>query len=128
MPTATPVSIDCEHAVTGPQSEPIRRPLDFEPVGAYVCDPYGLLTDAPGSGTLDYGVIVLDGDLAPLIRALDVADSPPATLPCAAVALLVPGLWLADSQGNVIRVAYPADGCGNPKRDPVNAAIKDLIA
>lgn len=124
-PSATPVAIDCEQESTEHSRSPTRLPSDFDPVAAYVCDPYrGLDDDDPTS--LDYSVTTLRGDLTALIRAFATPDDPRTTQACTLDQRLVPLVWMADADGDVVRLAYPEDFCGKPKSDPVSAAIAEL--
>jgi hypothetical protein len=102
-----------------------RVPEDFEPVAVYRCDPFASIEDAEGRWSA-VSAERLEGDLAPLLAALDAPDDPPWPGPCAAVMVIAPQLWLVDLDGVAIRVALPSDGCGQPKVDPVNAALAAL--
>jgi hypothetical protein len=102
-----------------------RVPSDFEPVAVYRCDQFGTVEDAEGR----WSAITaerLEGDLGPLLAALDEPDDANWPGPCAAIMMIAPELWLVDLDGVAIRVAFPSDGCGQPKVAPVDAALAAL--
>jgi hypothetical protein len=105
---------------------PGRIPDGFEPVSVILCDDIGTVTDEDGvwSGP---STRHLEGDLEPLIDALNQPDDPPWLGPCAAIEAIVPQIWLADADRRAVHVAYPSDGCGQPMTDAVNAAISLLV-
>ncbi|MHA6667455.1 hypothetical protein ACX3O0_01150 [Homoserinimonas sp. A447] len=99
-----------------------RVPSDFVPVSVALCDDFGTVTDEDGvwSGPATRH---LEGDLVPLIEALNQADDPRWLGPCTAHMVIVPQIWLADAAGRAVHVTYPVDGCGQPKTEAVNAAL-----
>lgn len=102
-----------------------RVPSDFDPVAVYRCDPFASIEDTDGQWS---AVITerLEGDLGPLLAALDEPDDPRWEGACAAVMVIAPELWLVDADSVAIRAALPVDGCSQPKVDPVNAALAAL--
>jgi hypothetical protein len=100
-------------------------PDGFRAAEAYLCDEHATQDDAKGtwSGTR---LTRLEGDLAPLLKALAEPDEPRWPGPCPAIAFAGPLLWLGDGAGNFVRVAYPANGCGLPRTDAVFAALDAL--
>ncbi|WP_167137140.1 hypothetical protein [Diaminobutyricimonas sp. TR449] len=124
-PDAEPAAaVDCaQTAADAPAAG--RVPSDFEPVAVYRCDQFGTMEDAEGR----WSAITaerLEGDLEPLLAALDEPDDARWLGPCAVIMVLAPELWLVDLDGVAIRVALPSDGCGQPKVDPVNIALGAL--
>jgi len=120
---------------------PGRVPAGFGPVAVLRC----VLDLSPGlvdEGTSEAGasepgapepvmrVQRFEGDLDPLLGALEEADDPvPPDIMCTADMELVPPLWLEDADGAVIPVHYPRDACGKTKpavRDAVERL--DLVA
>ncbi|QEW04049.1 hypothetical protein [Microbacterium lushaniae] len=130
-PDATPVAeIACTEAFPGAGSTVASGavPDGFEPVALYRCDPYA--ADEDDAGTWSGARLErFDGDLGPLLAALAEPDGAQWLGACTAIGFAGPELWLADAQGHYIRVAYPADGCGQPTPGAVaavNAAIERL--
>lgn len=88
-------------------------PGGFTAVSAVLCSTGETLTDASGR----WAAVTarrLEGDVAPLVRALTAPEPTPAP---SATAACVPGavrtdLWLVDALGRALRVALPGDGCG----------------
>jgi hypothetical protein len=121
VPDAVPVTeMDCSEA-----AQAGRVPDGFEPVAAYRCDPFATVEDATGiwqASTVER----LEGDLGPLLDALNAPDEPRWPGPCTADMLIAPTIWLADADGAAIRVAYPVDGCGKPKADAALDALGTL--
>ena len=104
-----------------------RVPEGFVAVAAYRCDPFATREDEAGvwSGAL---VQRLEGDLAPVLAALARPDDPPWIGPCTAVMTIAPDLWLEGADGRVIRVAFPVDGCAQPKSGEVLGSLGLLDA
>lgn len=99
-----------------------RIPSDFVPVSVTLCDEVGTVADEDGvwSGP---AIRHLEGDLAPLVDALNQADDPRWPGPCTAHMVIVPQLWLVDAAGRAVHVTYPVDGCGLPKTEAVGNAL-----
>ncbi|WP_127793801.1 hypothetical protein [Agromyces sp. LHK192] len=120
-----------------PIPEPGRVPDGFEPVAALRCTQsfyrYDDVPPADGSEAPDgellrlvVGIERFEGDLGPLLSALDEPDDAADSLTvCSADMQLVPPLWLEASDGNVIHVHQPRDACGKTK-DRVNEALGTL--
>lgn len=132
-PDATPVAeITCTEAfsdtgaATGTTAGAV--PDGFDPVALYRCDPYA--TDEDEAGTWSGSRLErFDGDLGPLLAALAEPDGARWSGVCPAIGYAGPEFWLADAEGRYIRVAYPADGCGQPQPGAivaVDAAIQRL--
>lgn len=102
-----------------------RIPDGFEPTMAILCNDLGTVTDDDGVWT-GPATRHLDGDLAPLIDALNQADDPRWLGPCTTHMVIIPQLWLVDAADRAVRVTHPVDGCGQPKTDAVNAALGRL--
>lgn len=88
-------------------------PDGFTAMSAVLCTTGETLTDASGR----WAAVTarrLEGDVAPLVRALTSGATAPAT---SATSTCAPGavrtdLWLVDALGAALRVALPGDGCG----------------
>jgi len=93
---------------------PGRVPDGFQAEAALRCD----VTGPIGSAEAEVVARVerLEGDLAPLLAALDEPDDPvPSDVVCTADLELVPPLWLEGADGVLIPVHYPRDACGKTK-------------
>lgn len=102
-----------------------RVPDDFEPVAVYRCDPFVTVEGADATGA-PAPAERFDGDLGPLLKALDVPDDRRSSGPCTLELVVGPSLWLVDADGDAIRAVYPVDGCGKPKADAVVDALAAL--
>jgi hypothetical protein len=133
-PDATPApSIDClsepssrwledpqETETPASHPEPGRVPDAFEPAAALLCT-------LPTADALDedFAVTRFDGDLGPLLQALDAPDdvAGPGQM-CTADLQLVPSLWLEADDGTLIPVHWPRDVCGKTKPDAAEELAK----
>ncbi|TFV85383.1 hypothetical protein E4V99_10385 [Microbacterium sp. dk485] len=130
-PDATAVGeITCTEAFSDPGPTVVAGavPDGFDPVAVYRCDPYA--TDEDDAGTWSGSRLErFDGDLGPLLAALAEPDGARWFGACTAIGYAGPEFWLADAQSHYVRVAYPADGCGQPQPGAiaaVDAAIERL--
>lgn len=100
-------------------------PTGFEAVAVLRCDPHASQQDGD---ELWSGVLLerLEGELEPVLTALAMPSDPRSPGPCPAVAYLSPELWIEGRDGNVVRVAVPADGCGAPKQVGLETALDAL--
>jgi hypothetical protein len=98
-----------------PHPEPGRVPEGFEPAAALLCT---LPRSSADGMDDDFAVTRFDGDLAPLLQALDAPDdvAGPGQM-CTADMQLVPSLWLEAEDGTLIPVHWPRDACGKTKPD-----------
>lgn len=125
-PVAEPVAaIDCRTEGTWmlPDAPPTpapsipvpgRVPDGFQAEAALRCDITGPIDSAEAEVVAQ--VERLEGDLAPLLAALDEPDDPvPPDIVCTADLELVPPLWLEGADGAMIPVHYPRDACGKTK-------------
>lgn len=96
-----------------PHPEPGRVPDGFEPSAALLCE---LPTPPADAGDATVTVTRFDGDLGPLLEALDEPDdvAGPGQM-CTADMQLVPSLWLEADDGTLIPVHWPRDACGKTK-------------
>lgn len=107
-----------------------RIPPDFQPVSVVECVLIGSTPSTDGSSRAEPGtsgqqttdglretfaidLVILEGDLAPLIEALARPSEPPSDGPCPAIADIVPEIFLVDDAGRAIRPLWPADSCGH---------------
>lgn len=120
VPTAT-----CPETYADGYAEAGLVPEGFEAVAVLRCNPFASQEDRDGVWS---GVMLerLEGDLEPVLTALATPSDPRSAGPCAAVAYLVPELWIERADGDVVRVAIPADGCGAPKQVGLDAALNAL--
>lgn len=74
--------------------------------------------DVPHSGGADViqrltiEEVTLDGDLDPLLAALDRTSAPRSSGPCMAKMEMHPQIFLVDAMGRAVRPQWPVDGCG----------------
>lgn len=105
--------------------EPGAVPETFTPVSAVQCVSGERLTDADGVWAA-VTVRQLEGDLAPLLDALDQPSEPvQADQACAAPTSPAWELWLVDALGRAVRADRPVDSCGSPT-EQVTAAVAGL--
>lgn len=102
-----------------------RVPADFEPVAAYLCAPSPTVQDAPATPP-PAPDRRLEGDLGPLLAALDAPDDRRSSGPCTLELVVGPSIWLVDADDDAIRAVYPVDGCGKAKIDAVTNALATL--
>jgi hypothetical protein len=96
-----------------PHPEPGRVPDGFEPAAALLCE---LPTSSADATEDTLAVTRFDGDLGPLLHALDAPDDVAGPgLMCTADMELVPSLWLEAEDGTLIPVHWPRDVCGKTK-------------
>ncbi|WEK60061.1 MAG: hypothetical protein P0Y60_12015 [Candidatus Microbacterium colombiense] len=100
-------------------------PDGFEAVAVLRCDPYASRDDEDGTWS---GVTLerLEGDLEPVLSALAVPSDPLSPGPCPAIGYLIPELWIEGTDGTVVRVDIPTDGCAAPKSVGLDAALDAL--
>ncbi|MDP3951975.1 hypothetical protein [Microbacterium sp.] len=123
---AVPVSTaTCPETFEEGHTEAGLVPKDFDAVAVLRCDPYASQQDGD---ELWSGVLLerLEGELEAVLAALAMPSDPRSLGPCPAVAYLSPELWIEGRDGNVVRVAIPADGCGAPKQVGLEAALDAL--
>jgi len=102
-----------------------RVPDRFVAVAVVECPVNVTVSDADGLWSAVERVRYT-GDLTELLAALaEPDDRPPANLACAAIAELVPPLWLVAADGHAVLVHWPVDACGKTKGG-VRAALKNL--
>ncbi|WP_133241739.1 hypothetical protein [Microbacterium sp. Gd 4-13] len=102
-------------------------PAGFAPVAVYRCGSFAtreLDGGAVWSGTL---VERFEGDLAPLLSALDAPSDPRWFGACAANMVIAPDLWAEDAAGRFVRLSYPSTGCSQPKLDAVDEQLARLV-
>ena len=104
-----------------------RIPATFEPVAAYLCTPSLTVENAPRTAP-PAPAQRLDGDLGPLLAALNAPDEPRSSGPCTLELVVGPSIWLVDADGDAIRAVYPVDRCGRPQVDPIANALSALAA
>lgn len=104
-----------------------RIPADFEPVTAYLCAPSPTVPNAPPSPPPAPDQR-LEGDLGPLLDALNAPDDRRSFGPCTTELVVGPSIWLVDAHDNAILAVHPVDGCGKPKRDEITNALAALTA
>lgn len=103
---------------------PGRVPDGFQAEAALRCDITGPIDSAEAEVVAR--VERLEGDLTPLLAALDQPDDPvPSDIVCTADLELVMPLWLEGVDGALIPVHYPRDACGKTK-PAVHEALADL--
>lgn len=105
--------------------DPGPVPQDFRPVLAVECSTGETLSDSAGQWSA-VTATRREGDLDPLLSALDGDSTPSPTLTCA------PGgqrsdLWLVDVMGDAVRVTVPGAVCGRLPAT-VRAALDGLDA
>lgn len=100
---------------------PGRVPDGFEASAALRCV-VEAFDEGAGEGTGPDGLELvgrverLEGDLEPLLEALDEPDDAvPPNISCTADMEVVPALWLEGRDGRVLPVHYPRDACGKTK-------------
>jgi hypothetical protein len=103
-----------------PWQRPSALPARFVAAGAVLCTP--TLALANRSGQAGFTEQVADRGLAPLVAALLLPSSrlPPGVV-CASDLVAVPVLFLIDRSGQIVRPVIPADGCGQPLSQVLNA-------
>ncbi|MGW6129395.1 hypothetical protein ACWFNE_05150 [Cellulomonas sp. NPDC055163] len=105
--------------------EPGAVPEAFTPVSAVQCVSGERLTDADGVWAA-VTVRQLEGDLAPLLDALEEPSEPVRSdQACAAPASPAWDLWLVDALGRAVRADRPVDSCGAPTEE-LTAAVEQL--
>lgn len=105
--------------------EPGAVPEAFTPVTAVQCVSGERLTDADGVWAA-VTVRQLEGDLAPLLEALEQPSEPVRSdQACADPASPAWELWLVDALGRAVRAARPVDSCGAPT-EQLTAAVERL--
>ncbi|GGH49349.1 hypothetical protein [Microbacterium album] len=127
-PQAVPVpAVECGDGFSPPEGLPTPGgvPAEFSAVAAYRCDALRHFDDEHGSWSAT-ARDRLEGDLGPLLEALAEPDDPRWPGACPAMQVIVPELWLIDASGDAIRVAYPSDGCRQPRTARVEAALAGL--
>jgi len=96
-----------------PHPEPGRVPDGFEPAAALLCE---FPTSSADAAEDTFTVTRFEGDLGPLLRALDAPDDVAgAGQMCTADMQLVPSLWLEAEDGTLLPVHWPRDVCGKTK-------------
>ncbi|BDI23394.1 hypothetical protein [Herbiconiux sp. L3-i23] len=99
-------------------------PDGFEAVQAVVCSgEFGVEID--GEQWQAVRETRYDGDLPPLLTALEEPSDAVGPGPCTADYEIVPELWLVAEDGQAVRAAWPTDSCGKTKLG-VSAAIAGL--
>jgi hypothetical protein len=102
------------------QQARIPLPAGFAAEAAVLCDPAVHLAD--GQGRAVDIERVADRGLAPLVAALRrPSERPEPGMICPAQLVVVPLLLLIDQEGQIIRPVIPADGCGQPQQQVLNA-------
>lgn len=99
-------------------------PDGFSPVSAVLCSTGETLTDAAGRWAA-VTATRLEGDVRPLVAALDAGAAPTAGSSSATCGTGVPrsDLWLVDALGSAVRATLPGGGCG-----PLPRAVADGVA
>ncbi|THG28503.1 hypothetical protein [Naasia lichenicola] len=92
-----------------PAPEAGRTPPGFVPASAVLCS--GDVVDGSFSVTERH----LSGPMSELRAALAVRSDAPTSGACSADYEIVPELWIVDSSGDSVRMAWPVDGCGKTK-------------
>lgn len=106
-----------------PHPEPGRVPDEFEAAAVLLCS---LPIPSP-EGLVDTVTITrLEGDLGPLLHALDAPDDVPGpNQACTADMEFVRSLWLEEEDGTLIPVHWPRNVCGKTK-PPTGEALERL--
>jgi hypothetical protein len=113
---------DAEEHAAAP--EPGTVPAGFEAAQAVLCTgEFGAEID--GEQWQAVRETRYDGDLAPLLKALDEPSDARSTGPCTADYEIVPELWVVAENGEAVRAAWPTDGCGKTK-PAVRTALSTL--
>lgn len=91
-------------------------PEGFVPVQVVRCST--LVKDPTG----DYTVVLLEehleGDYSQLLAALAQPSDKGGSGPCTADMEVIPPLWMVDSKGRAIQLAWPVDACGKTRGKP----------
>lgn len=108
---------------TGVAATPGAVPDDFTAVSVLVCSASGTLRAASGT----WAAVTesrREGDLAPLLAALDDPSQEPSGA-CETSAAVPTVLWLVDALGRAVRPVWPTDACGAPA-SAVASALESL--
>ncbi len=123
---AEPVaSVTCPETYADGYAQAGLVPSEFQPVAVLRCDPYASREDSDGvwSGAL---LERLEGDLENVLAALAQPSDPLSIGACPAIGYLLPEMWVEGTDGTVVRIAVPTDGCGAPKNVGLDAALSTL--
>lgn len=106
-------------------------PADFEPVAVYVCDAmYEFDPPMTTDGVTEYVELPpperREGDLTMLLAAFAVPSDARWPGPCTAIGWAGPSIWAASGDDRLVRLSYPADGCGMPKDTGIFEALDSL--